>query len=66
METQKDRFIGFIFCLIAGCLLFGMSLGTIITIAMFQNPPHNPYAVAFVFAFIGSLCFTFMPIPKRN
>lgn len=66
MLENKDRFIGFICCLIAGSALLGMSLGTIVTIAIMQNGTKSPYAFAFIVAFIGSLCFTFMPRPKRN
>lgn len=66
MEENRDRFIGFICSLIAGSALLGMSLGTIVTIAIVQNGSKSPYAFAFVVAFIGSLCFKFMPRPKRN
>lgn len=66
MEENRDRFIGFICCLIAGSALFGMSLGSIVTVAIVQGGEMSPYAFALIVAFIGSLCFTFIPRPKRN
>lgn len=66
MENNKDRFVAFISWLVAGCVLLGMSLGAIVTIAIVSFSENDPYTFAFVVAFIGSLCFAFMPKPKRN